>query len=206
MELRKTIEAFSDSLVRCPDREDGILHFVETTSQQLYGLIKKEQTFQKACQSELSCSPENGKPWDYQMLGETSQLRVGVLTLFRLLPISMHDHAGSHGAQLVLRGEARMCQYDYLSDSDRNRRMVTLERKVDRIIEQSDWVCYTADRLNIHEFEAQSERIVIFSVMFSPPSDSSRSWFFPADPFDDSRRRLYRRMKIGISKRSGIIS
>ena len=199
--LSEVVEAVSVSDAPLGDGEDRGLPFIRAFAVRLHDDIRDHSGYREACERAHVCRPQRDKPRHYQLLAETAQVRVGILTLFRFSPICMHDHKGSHGAQLVLHGRSRMRQYDYVSDDERERRLVMLERRADRVIDKGDWVCYTPSQLNIHEFDVLSPRFVLFSVVFRPPAESSRSWFFSTDPFDSNGKRLYTRVKIGGPKR-----
>ena len=193
-DINDVLSEFSKLLPDGGDGTDFGFGFIEDLSRRLYRDIRESTAYRGAVDAAAICKPPEGKPRHYRLLGETPLLRVGLLTLFRFSPIAMHDHLGSHGAQLVVSGQARVRQYEYVTEREKEHRLVMLERLVDRVVRAGDWISHTPDRLNIHEFGVQSQRIVLFSVMLSPPQENSRSWFFSADPFNDNRKRLYTRV------------
>lgn len=176
-----------DSVNRC---EVELLQLLE----RIQSCLSVTDDYQQALRSAHHCSPRSDRPWRFNSLIDTPQLRVGLLTLFRFAAIPLHDHPGSCGVQWLLSGKVRVCNYD-LEPGDKNgRRLVSLNRAVANEYQDGETASFHQQSGNLHEISSISARSVLLSLMVRPYDERDRSWYFPVSPFSETPRGLFTRV------------
>jgi hypothetical protein len=165
-----------------------------TCTQAVHAEYSRCASYADALALARTAAPSDKCPWLFQKLVETERTLSGILTLFRVSPVPMHDHPASHGAQLLLDGECRIRQYEPMQSFSDANRVVLLERKTDELLTRGDIAAYTPWLLNIHQFQPVTSRCHLFTFSVKPDTGIGRSWFFGINPLDDGCIRYYRRL------------
>jgi len=141
-----------------------------------------EQTLSAVVDDEslLQGSTTPNQPWGWAPFLESPALTVGALTVFEQENIPMHDHPGSIGLLLVLRGRVRIQSYDPLGDAAVNDASTReLHQTDDRMLGEGQATLFGAHKNNIHSLQAVGGDCILFDVLFSPYQPGLRSYYFP---------------------------
>lgn len=128
----------------------------------------------------------DSQPWGWNSLLETEQINAGLLTVYPDSSIPMHDHPGSTGLLVVLKGHVILRQYKVMEQSKSNKNRLHLKRTSVSSIGENAFSVFGPEEGNIHSLEADQEPCVLFDLMFSPYKPEDRSWFLPMDILETS--------------------
>ena len=188
----------SDSLRNCgisPEKINLCHESLSQTAEKLHKRLQYSDGFNRVLQEASDCSPSKHCPWRYHLLAQLDQIRIGLLTLFRAMPIPPHDHPGACGAQFVVSGKVRIRQYDFKDGLSYSKvHVVTLIQSLDEEIVRNGCSTYLHDHRNIHELESLTPRAVILNLAVNRFQAEEGSWYYPADLFNKSKERIYTRV------------
>ena len=191
--------ALTDLLRKFSEREDSreqCHRLLAENVQQLHGTLQSHTQFQAAFQEAAACSPLEHYPWRFHLLAESALIRMGLLTIFRALPIPLHDHPDSFGAQCVLSGKVRVRQYDLKDGLEYSQKhVVTLRQTLDEELAIGFRSTYLSNHRNIHGLESVVPRSIMLSMMIHPPQESGGNWYYPASLNSGSRDRICTRIR-----------
>lgn len=128
-----------------------------------------------------SPSQKENQPWGYLSLAEEEQFSAGLLTVLPGTPIPIHDHPGSTGLLVVLKGQVKAHLYETV-EQDAGSNTLSLKRTSVGSAGVGEFVTFGPDERNIHSLEACKEPVVLFDLLISPYKPEERSWFLPMDP------------------------
>lgn len=124
-----------------------------------------------------------GQPWDWVQFVESPQLGVGILTVYADQDIPLHDHPGSTGLLVILRGKVRIRSYNQVHNQESpSSPMVELQSTSDEILKPGQYWHFGTTENNVHTLQAIDGDCRIFDILFSPYQLQQRSFFMPIDP------------------------
>jgi hypothetical protein len=184
----------NEFITSCPD---GLLSQLQQGLQQLaqrqgvkQHLLERysnsiEQFLVTAC-GETGTADTNTRshqPWGWSPMLESPDLNVGALTVFMDSDIPLHDHPGSSGLLIVLRGRVRVQSYQVASAGDlRQVQPLELEQTGNVELDEGQYISFGPSENNIHSLHAIDDDCVLFDVLFSPYQPAQRSYFMPVTP------------------------
>ena len=196
--LAQDYHELSDSLRNCRISAEKINlchQSLSQTAEKLYERLHYSVGFNHIFREAFDCSPSKLQPWRYFLLAQSGQIRIGLLTLFRSVPIPPHDHPGACGAQFVLSGKIRIRHYDFKDGlCYPNAHVVTLVQSLDEKMARKGCSTYLHDHRNIHELESVTPHTVVLSLAVNRFQPKERNWYYRADLFNKSRERIYTRV------------
>lgn len=190
---------FSDRLAACNSSTDRLHQsniILLQSIAELYLILMEYQKFHDSIEAANTRLPLENQPWNYHPLSNTPLLRVGLITLYRFIPIPLHDHPGAYGAQRVVSGKVHIRQYHKPADVEHNQSsIVSLKTVATHNLNRDECTTFQPDTGNLHEIKSLSKRSILLSMMIHPYKPRERSWYFPMSfPLTD-RERLYNRVK-----------
>jgi len=144
-----------------------------------------EHCLSSACDEPVSIEQDSAanQPWGWKPMLESPDLSIGLLTVFSEQDIPLHDHPGSSGLLIVLRGKVRVQSYRMTSEGDqRFVQPLELEQSGDVKLGRGDYTYFGSSENNIHSLQAIDGDCVLFDVLFSPYQPAQRSFFMPVTP------------------------
>ncbi|MCU7802383.1 MAG: hypothetical protein KZQ92_06765 [Candidatus Thiodiazotropha sp. (ex Lucinoma borealis)] len=168
---------------------------LEQTVRYLYSQLTDQLLFSHLVKESATAQPSLTSPCHWQTVAKAPEMMLGLLTVFHIAPIPLHDHPGSSGAQLVLSGRINIRQFEQNSDIEKNNTIVTLISVADRDLGRDECAAYTPTTHNIHDMSAITARCVLLSLQINPFDESMRSLYFPLNIFNQDRIAHYRRLR-----------
>jgi hypothetical protein len=149
----------------------------------LHQLLLQQRGYSTLIETAIARNPDVTHPWSWIPLIQIQQLNAGLLTTFRFSSQPIHDHPGSSGALLVIRGRIRIHRFNYQDPGTYSQSILKLERLDSDTLSAGDTDGHTTNLANIHQLENETSRCLLL-CMHSPPIDErNRSWFLPVEPF-----------------------
>jgi len=146
--------------------------YEEAISQCLFSVFSESSSF--------AAKPETNQPWGWVPFLECADVKVGVLTVFRNCDIPLHDHPGSTGLLIVLRGRVRIESYQMAIDADlHGTQPLELEQTGDVELAEGQSNHFGPSENNIHSLQAIDDDCVLFDVLFCPYQPALRSYYLP---------------------------
>ena len=136
-------------------------------------------------------SGSSGGRWDAETLFENERWRVSVIAIAAGQTIPLHDHPGSHGAHLVLSGEAAHHQFS-VSGQRGAHWVLTREQDADGRLSKGKVTDFQSGRGNAHSFTAGGEGCVLLCI--SRRSSDPGYWYCPLNGIE-SRTLIAVRLK-----------
>jgi len=128
-------------------------------------------------QASVPCSDH---PWGWVPMLDTPDVLVGTLTVFHDQPIPLHDHPGSTGLLLVLRGEVQIASYQPADTPDHAPRSpLALVQTAHDILAPGQFAHFGPSENNIHGMQAIDDDCVLLDVLFAPYPLHRRAFYFP---------------------------
>ena len=189
---------FSDRLAACNSNTDKLHQcniVLQESITELYLNLMEYQKFHDTLDAANTCPPLENQPWNYHPLYNTSLLQVGLITLYRFIPIPLHDHPGAYGAQRVISGKVHIRQFHKPSDSEQKQSIVSLKTMTSHNLNKDESTTFQPDTANLHEMKSLSRHSILLSMMIHPCQPRERSWYFPMSFPAAGRERLYNRVK-----------
>ncbi|MCU7931283.1 MAG: hypothetical protein KZQ90_10810 [Candidatus Thiodiazotropha sp. (ex Codakia rugifera)] len=168
---------------------------LEQTVRYFYSQLADQHLFKQLVNGSVKAQPSLSSPCHWQTVAKTPEMMLGLLTVFHIAPIPLHDHPGSSGAQLVLSGQINIRQFEKNAAIDKNNTIVTLIGVADHDLGRDDCATYTPMTRNIHGMSAITTRCVLLSLQINPFDEFIRSLFFPLNIFKQDRIAYYRRLR-----------
>jgi hypothetical protein len=120
------------------------------------------------------------KHWDWNVFTDETEIRVGLISLYRNRPIPIHDHPGANGLLLVLNGELKINEYELLdSNVTNNLSLSELTLTGKTLLKANEYACITPESGNIHSLGTESEVCTVLDVLLTPYDETQRTWFMP---------------------------
>ena len=150
--LAQEYHELSDSLRNCGKSAEKVSlchQSLSQTAEKLYERLQYSVRFNHIYQEAFNCSPSKLQPWRYCLLAQSGQIRIGLLTLFRSVPIPPHNHPDACRAQFVLSGKIRIRQYDFKDGlSYPKAHVVTLVQSLEEKMARKGCSTYLRDQRN----------------------------------------------------------
>lgn len=119
-------------------------------------------------------------PWDWEELYRDPKLAIGLLRIYRLDPIPLHDHPGTTGLQITLSDRLQCEQFNLLGKQNGTAGNLTLQRAYDRTLKPGSVISiFTPESGAIHALQSHTEQSIQCCLLFDPYRESERRWFFP---------------------------
>ena len=192
----------SDRLDSCGQNNSGSHQCGSILSKiacELHNKLNAFQKFQDAFMASNTSLPREHQPWRWYYLINTPLLQVGLITIYRFIPIPIHDHPGAYGVQRIISGKAHIRQYQHVSGIDPEQAIVSLKKVSDCKFAKDESATFTPLSGNLHKLESLTPRCILLSIMVHPYKPHDRSWYFPVALSSAGSERLYNRVRKRIS-------
>ncbi len=156
---------------------------LRTAVESLHQSLLRECGYATLIETALTRNPDSANPWGWIPLIQIPQLHAGLLTSFRFSSQPIHDHPGSSGALLVIRGRIRIHRFNSQDPGTCSQSILKLERLGSDTLSAGDSDGHTNSLANIHQLESESSRCLLLCMHSPPFEERDRSWFLPVEPF-----------------------
>ena len=197
-DFNRLASLFSERITACKanaDKAHQCNSMLLQSIDELYLNLMEYQQFHDTIDAANSCSPLENQPWNYYPLSSTALLQVGLITLFRFIPIPLHDHPGAYGALRILSGKVHIQQYQHSTDTNQQQSIVSLKRVASHNLSRDGNAAFQPDTGNLHDIKSLSRHSVLLSMMIHPYQPQERSWYFPMHFPGMGKERLYNRVQ-----------
>jgi len=118
-------------------------------------------------------------PWIWKKIAENKNSRVGLLKIFSLMEIPLHDHPGSNGALLVLDGCTQVNKFQQGSQVVNGvNSFKNLSHLGEDVLHRHEMTIYTQTLGNIHGLKSLSSHCVLLCFQSPVCLKGNRSWYF----------------------------
>ena len=118
--------------------------------------------------------------WGWQPYLDNRDVRIGLLTLDKNIPIPIHDHPGAVGMLVVLEGTVQINHYQLLNTVESDRfKTAQLQLLIEHEFSARQYAFILPNEGDIHSLESVTDSCVVLDMLLTPYDESQRRWYMP---------------------------
>lgn len=156
--------------------------------------------------TEPTLDTEQTAGWRWRPKMDTNQLRIGFLTLHENKSVPIHDHPGSSGLLVILKGRLLVQQFQRSDSNSSTRRTIELTRTEEHEAGPGEFAIISPDHGNIHSIRAIEGPCFVLDILLSPYSERERGWYMSIDNNSSCDQKHVRTIRVSRSNANNLVT